>query len=171
MDHFWLKTPLARMTHSQWETLCDGCGRCCLQKLKNPSTGKVYYTWVACYLLDLQTCRCSDYAMRHVLVADCIELGPTNIASLYWMPGTCAYRLVAQGKDLPDCTPWSAATPARCMRPASPFVIRRYRKCWSTPMTSKIISLDNGFRFGPFISHQVRWQAANQIVSCPGSSF
>ncbi|MEJ2040855.1 MAG: YcgN family cysteine cluster protein [Desulfosarcinaceae bacterium] len=111
MDHFWLKTPLARMTHSQWETLCDGCGRCCLQKLKNPSTGKVYYTWVACYLLDLQTCRCSDYAMRHVLVADCIELGPANIASLYWMPGTCAYRLVAQGKDLPDWHPLVSGDP------------------------------------------------------------
>lgn len=105
MDRFWQKIPLNRMRREQWESLCDGCGRCCLQKLKNATTGKVYYTWVACYLLDTTTCRCSNYALRHALVADCVELNPGNIAGLHWMPATCAYRLIAQGKDLPHWHP------------------------------------------------------------------
>lgn len=93
------------MTPEQWEALCDGCGRCCLQKLKNPTTGKVYYTWVACYLLDTETCRCTNYELRHVLVPDCVRLEPGNIPKLNWLPKTCAYRLVAQGRPLPSWHP------------------------------------------------------------------
>lgn len=108
---FWRQIPLAKMTRAQWESLCDGCGRCCLQKLKSATTGKVYYTWVACYLLNIKTCRCTDYAMRHVLVSDCIELNPANIGSLHWMPSTCAYRLIARGMDLPDWHPLISGDP------------------------------------------------------------
>jgi uncharacterized cysteine cluster protein YcgN (CxxCxxCC family) len=105
MDQFWQHKTLDQMTPEQWEALCDGCGRCCLQKLKNPTTGKVYYTWVACYLLDTETCRCTNYELRHVLVPDCVRLEPGNIPKLNWLPKTCAYRLVAQGRPLPSWHP------------------------------------------------------------------
>jgi uncharacterized cysteine cluster protein YcgN (CxxCxxCC family) len=105
MTRFWEQLPLDQLNPEQWEALCDGCGRCCLQKFKNATTGKIYYTWVACYLLDIQTCRCCDYHQRHILVADCVELTPGNIKRLHWLPRTCAYRLVAQGKRLPEWHP------------------------------------------------------------------
>jgi uncharacterized cysteine cluster protein YcgN (CxxCxxCC family) len=105
MDQFWRHMRLDQMTHAQWESLCDGCGRCCLQKLKNPTTGKVYYTWVACYLLDIENCRCTGYDLRHTLVPDCIRLEPANIQKLRWLPKTCAYRLIAEGRPLPSWHP------------------------------------------------------------------
>ena len=109
--HFWKGKTLAELTRSQWEALCDGCGRCCLQKLKNPTTGKVYYTWVACLLLDTRTCRCTDYELRHILVPDCLELEPGNILKLRWLPKTCAYRRIAEGRDLPDWHPLITGDP------------------------------------------------------------
>ncbi len=105
MEPFWRNKTLEELTSWQWEALCDGCGRCCLQKLKNPTTGKVTYTWVACCLLDINTCRCTDYEMRHILIPDCVTLIPKNIIKLRWLPKTCAYRLVAEGKDLPEWHP------------------------------------------------------------------
>lgn len=105
MDQFWQHKTLDQLTPEQWEALCDGCGRCCLQKLKNPTTGKVYYTWVACYLLDTETCRCTNYELRHILVPDCVRLEPGNVPILNWLPKTCAYRLVAQGRPLPSWHP------------------------------------------------------------------
>ncbi len=112
MDHFWIGKTLDQLTPAQWEALCDGCGRCCLQKLKSPTTGKVTYTWVACYLLDPQTCRCNDYDLRHVLVPDCLQLEPANILKLRWLPKTCAYRRIAEGKDLPTWHPLVSGDPA-----------------------------------------------------------
>jgi uncharacterized cysteine cluster protein YcgN (CxxCxxCC family) len=88
------------MTKAEWESLCDGCGRCCLVKLEEEDTGTIHYTDVACRLLDAQTCRCRDYENRTREVADCVALSPANIASLKWMPPTCAYRLLAEGKPL-----------------------------------------------------------------------
>ncbi|RJQ84504.1 MAG: YcgN family cysteine cluster protein [Desulfobacteraceae bacterium] len=111
MKPFWLDKNLAQLTPAQWEALCDGCGRCCLEKLKNAKTGKVQYTWVACYLLDIETCRCTDYSLRHLLVPDCIELRPDTIARLGWMPRTCAYRLVAENKALPAWHPLVSGDP------------------------------------------------------------
>jgi uncharacterized cysteine cluster protein YcgN (CxxCxxCC family) len=111
MERFWIDTTLEELTPVQWEALCDGCGRCCLQKLKNPTTGKVVYTWVSCFLLDLQTCRCSDYERRHALVSDCLKLKPKNIPKLRWLPKTCAYRRVAEGKDLPAWHPLVTGDP------------------------------------------------------------
>ncbi len=110
-EPFWKTKTLAQMTPAQWEALCDGCGRCCLQKLKHATTGKIYYTWVACFLLDIGTCRCSDYSLRHILVPDCIALDPDNIPRLNWLPKTCAYRLVAFGKDLPQWHPLVSGRP------------------------------------------------------------
>jgi uncharacterized cysteine cluster protein YcgN (CxxCxxCC family) len=89
------------MTEAEWESLCDGCGRCCLVKLEDEETGKIHYTDVACRLFDAKTCRCRDYARRTREMADCVALSPENIASLRWMPPTCAYRLLAEGKTLP----------------------------------------------------------------------
>jgi uncharacterized protein len=111
MKHFWTEKTLEDLTPRQWESLCDGCGRCCLQKLKNPTTGKVYYTWVSCFLFDTQTCRCSDYELRHILVPDCLKLEPENIVKLRWLPKTCAYRRIAEGKDLPEWHPLITGDP------------------------------------------------------------
>jgi uncharacterized cysteine cluster protein YcgN (CxxCxxCC family) len=93
------------MTSAQWEMLCDGCARCCLQKLEDTGTGTVYYTRVACRLLDLSGCRCLAYEQRFTLVPTCLELTPDNILQHQWLPSTCAYRRLAQGRPLPHWHP------------------------------------------------------------------
>ncbi len=97
---FWERVPLAEMTRAEWEALCDNCGRCCLLKLQDEDSDQVDYTDVACRLLDLGTCRCSDYANRRRRVPDCVKLTPGNLESLTWMPSTCAYRLLYEGQPL-----------------------------------------------------------------------
>lgn len=97
---FWKSKTLDQMTPAEWESLCDGCGRCCLNKLEDEDTGEFLYTRAACKLLDLGTCQCSDYAHRHDKVPDCVPLTPKNIGSLGWLPRTCAYRLLDEGKSL-----------------------------------------------------------------------
>ncbi len=108
---FWKITPLNEMTTEQWESLCDGCGRCCLEKFQDAKTGKVDYAWVACFLLDTQTCRCSDYTLRQVLVPDCLQLMPETVGGLRWLPKTCAYRRLAEGKPLFDWHPLVSGNP------------------------------------------------------------
>jgi uncharacterized protein len=98
---FWRTKSLAEMSRTEWESLCDGCGRCCLLKLEDDESGEVAYTDVACRLLDLDTCRCTRYGARRELVPDCVVLGPERLGDLGWMPSTCAYRLLWEGKDLP----------------------------------------------------------------------
>ena len=101
---FWERFPLRRLNPAEWEALCDGCGRCCLNKLEDPDTGEVAFTRVGCRLLDGETCRCGNYALRKQLVPECVVLTPTNIAEIaYWMPTTCAYRLLYEGRPL---EPW-----------------------------------------------------------------
>lgn len=99
-DRFWERTALHELSREQWESLCDGCGRCCLHKLEDEDSGEVVYTRVACRLLDNDTCRCSDYENRQARVPDCQQLAPARVAELSWLPGTCAYRLLAQGQPL-----------------------------------------------------------------------
>jgi len=98
---FWRRKRLSDMSRAEWESLCDGCGRCCLNKLIDADTRRTLYTDVACRLLDGETCRCSDYAHRHARVKDCVRLTPRNVGRLTWLPPTCAYRLIANGQDLP----------------------------------------------------------------------
>jgi uncharacterized protein len=98
-DPFWRK-PLEEMTRSQWESLCDGCGRCCLVKLEDEDTGDIHFTSIACRLLDAGSCRCADYPRRKAKVPDCVKLTPKRVREISWLPPTCAYRLVAEGKDL-----------------------------------------------------------------------
>jgi uncharacterized cysteine cluster protein YcgN (CxxCxxCC family) len=97
---FWRTTPLEQMSPEQWESLCDGCGRCCLVKLEDEDTGEIAYTDVGCTLLDSQACRCRDYPNRQAKVADCVRLTPASVRTLHWLPPTCAYRLLAEGEDL-----------------------------------------------------------------------
>ncbi|MEO1102143.1 MAG: YcgN family cysteine cluster protein [Pseudomonadota bacterium] len=88
------------MSQSEWESLCDGCARCCLNKLEDWDTGEIAFTNVACAQLDAGTCRCRNYERRTELVPDCVSLTPDTVRSLAWLPDTCAYRLVAEGRDL-----------------------------------------------------------------------
>jgi len=97
---FWKTKTLPEMTREEWESLCDGCGRCCLNKLEDEDTGRFLYTRAACKLLDRESCRCTDYANRHARVPDCVALTPENVGSLGWLPATCAYRLLEEGKNL-----------------------------------------------------------------------
>ena len=109
---FWRRKPIDRMTHKEWEALCDGCGRCCLNKLEDAHSGEVALTHIACRLLDDESCRCAHYDTRHQLVPDCIVLKPSTIADhTYWLPRTCAYRLVWEGRDLPWWHPLVSGDP------------------------------------------------------------
>ena len=109
---YWETTPLDRMTRAEWEALCDGCGKCCLNKLEDEETGEVALTRVACRLLDDESCRCTHYEDRHRYVPDCIVLTPANLAEhLNWIPATCAYRLLHEGRPLYDWHPLISGSP------------------------------------------------------------
>lgn len=98
---FWETTPLTKMNRAEWEAICDGCGKCCLNKLEDEDTGEVALTRVACRLLDDQTCLCAQYPIRHQFVPECIVLTPKTLKdNLYWLPQTCGYRLIHEGRPL-----------------------------------------------------------------------
>jgi uncharacterized cysteine cluster protein YcgN (CxxCxxCC family) len=110
---FWERHALTDLTQAEWEALCDGCGKCCLNKLEDPDTGEIAYTRVACRLLDDTTCRCAQYDIRKHLVPECVVLTPKNIAqNAYWMPRSCAYRRLYEGKGLADWHPLISGDPA-----------------------------------------------------------
>jgi hypothetical protein len=98
---FWKTKTLLEMNAAEWESLCDGCGRCCLVKLEDEDSGRYYFTDIACHLFDGETCRCSDYENRAARVPDCVKLDAENVGTLGWLPRTCAYRLLSEGKGLP----------------------------------------------------------------------
>lgn len=102
---FWREKKLHQMNTQEWESLCDGCAKCCLEKLEDLDSGEINYTNVGCELLDVKTCSCKNYAERDQYIPDCVRLNSTNITSLKWMPSTCAYRLLSEGKDLPNWHP------------------------------------------------------------------
>ena len=97
---FWKTKTLEQMSSAEWESLCDGCARCCLEKLEDEDTGKIYFTHVSCKLLDAGLCACKDYANRSDQVPDCVRLTPENVRTLNWLPPSCGYKLVAEGRDL-----------------------------------------------------------------------
>ncbi|WP_375397428.1 YcgN family cysteine cluster protein [uncultured Sphingomonas sp.] len=101
-DRFWETKTLAQLDRGQWEALCDGCGKCCIHKLEDDETGQVYPTNIACKLLDRRTAQCRDYRNRRAFVPDCVRLTARTVDTIEWLPSTCAYRLRAEGRPLPD---------------------------------------------------------------------
>lgn len=97
---FWERKSLTDMTKTEWESLCDGCGRCCLIKLEDEETAEIYTTRLSCRLLDPETCTCTDYKNRHKKVADCLSINAETLDELSWLPSTCAYRRIANGQGL-----------------------------------------------------------------------
>jgi uncharacterized protein len=97
---FWKQKTLEELNPAEWESLCDGCGRCCLVKLEDEDSGEIHFTDITCKLFNAKTCRCTDYAHRRRKVHDCIKLTPAKVRTLGWLPPSCAYRLIAEGRDL-----------------------------------------------------------------------
>jgi len=110
--HFWEYKTLEELGTEEWEALCDGCGRCCLNKLQEEGTDRTFYTDVGCRLLDGDTCRCTDYTNRSKVVPTCVTLTLAVLGDPYWLPATCAYRLLAEGQPLPDWHPLLTGDPS-----------------------------------------------------------
>jgi uncharacterized cysteine cluster protein YcgN (CxxCxxCC family) len=113
---FWKQKSLSEMSQAEWESLCDGCALCCLQKLEDEDSGDIYFTDIACALLDIGTCRCSDYENRVRKVPACMKLSAARPEEFAWLPGTCAYRLLAEGSDLPHWHPLRTGDPGSVHR-------------------------------------------------------
>ncbi len=102
---FWQEKTLAEMSDDEWESLCDGCAKCCMIKLEDEATAEIHYTAMVCDLLDLDACRCTAYPDRHSLVPDCVVLDAETALAFTWLPKSCAYRTLAEGRDLPEWHP------------------------------------------------------------------
>lgn len=102
---FWETKTLRQMSSEEWESLCDGCARCCLHKLEDEESEEVFYTDVACQYLEQDACRCTEYQDRNRLVPNCVWLTPDDVDTFHWLPTTCAYRLIAEGQPLPSWHP------------------------------------------------------------------
>lgn len=111
MESFWQQVPLTLMSREQWESLCDGCAKCCLVKLQDEDSDEVFYTNVSCKLLHQESCRCKDYVHRFERVEECLKLTAESVGAMEWLPDTCAYRLVYEGKELPAWHPLISGDP------------------------------------------------------------
>lgn len=109
---FWEDVPLSQMTPEEWEALCDGCGKCCLNKLEDADTGEVFFTRIACRLFDDASCQCANYAIRKSIVPECVVLKPETLDDIsYWMPHSCAYRRLNEGRKLAKWHPLISGDP------------------------------------------------------------
>lgn len=133
---FWLDKPLATLSRTEWESLCDGCAKCCLYRLEDADTRQIHFTNVHCRLLDTATGRCTDYPNRSTLVEDCVTITPAVLEDPYWLPRSCAYRLVAEGKDLPTWHPLRSGDPDSVVR-------ARQRVCGRTICEDAADKLEN----------------------------
>jgi uncharacterized cysteine cluster protein YcgN (CxxCxxCC family) len=140
---FWETKALSEMTTQEWESLCDSCGKCCLLKLEDEDSGQVHYTRVACRYLDQRKCRCTVYSKRQRLVPTCVKLRPDELDALLWMPSTCAYRLLHEGRPLPIWHPLIAGS-------------RQAMKESGNTVTGRVISEDFVHEEG-LIEHIVQW--------------
>ena len=118
---FWENTPLDQMSQEEWESLCDGCGRCCLQKLEDEDSGEVVYTHLVCHIYDMEKNCCSDYPNRHKRVPRCVKLTPQLIGEFHWLPSTCTYRILSEGGGLPLWHPLINSDP-KAMQLAGIFI-------------------------------------------------
>jgi uncharacterized cysteine cluster protein YcgN (CxxCxxCC family) len=110
-DQYWKRKSLAAMSHAEWEGLCDGCALCCMHKLEDADTGEIFYTDIACRLLDVDTCRCTDYTNRAKQVVDCLLLSVDRPQAFDWLPDSCAYRRLANNRELPAWHPLLTGDP------------------------------------------------------------
>ena len=108
---FWQTKALEQLSETEWESLCDGCALCCMVKLEDDSSGEIHHTAMVCNYLDMESCRCTDYAARHTNVPDCVVLTPQRAKSFSWLPKSCAYRCLAEGRPLPDWHPLLGGDP------------------------------------------------------------
>ena len=145
-ERFW-ELPLAALDRAEWEALCDGCGRCCLHKLEDEDTGEIAHTNVACKLLDTETARCRDYRHRKAFVPDCLRLTLKIVDTVPWLPETCAYRLRAEDRPLPEWHP---------LLTGGPEAMRRAGKC----VAGKVVSETEA---GPLEHHIVEWDRGESM--------
>ncbi|MDA8049265.1 MAG: YcgN family cysteine cluster protein [Rhodospirillales bacterium] len=137
---FWKRKSLAEMSNAEWESLCDGCGRCCLHKLRDEETGALAFTNVACRLLDTKTCRCTDYTHRHREVPDCVRLTPEALAEIDWLPPSCAYRRLAEGRDLPPWHPLLTGDPGSVHRAGASVSERAVRETEGGALENHVVA-------------------------------
>ena len=133
---FWRRKSLEQMNRQEWESLCDGCAKCCLYRLEDQDTREVYFTNVHCRLLDTASGRCTDYPNRSTRVSDCVTITPAVLRDPYWLPGSCAYRLLAEGGELPGWHPLISGDPGSVARAG-------HRVCHRTVCEDEADALEN----------------------------
>jgi uncharacterized cysteine cluster protein YcgN (CxxCxxCC family) len=154
-EPFWRRKTLEEMSRQEWESLCDRCGRCCLVKLEDEDTGAVQFTNIACRLFESGRCRCRDYAHRQQQVKDCVRLTPARVRTIPWLPPTCAYRLIAEGKDL------FAWHPLRSGDPGSVHAA-------GISARGKIAAFEDDIPIEDYVDFIVQWPAEDPVSQPPG---